>query len=315
TITDILEGEHTLRIQYNGNQNVQKITVNRNNIYFRCNVNTAAARPQYVIFALEPKNAIVTIDGATYMPDSEGYVQLLLLNGTHNYSVKAQGYHEESGTFTVSGAKVEREIMLRPVETNATTTTTTTSTSTSWSSSSTLGRTYKVGDYYNENGKQGVVFWVDSSGKHGKIVSLTESPSKLLWSSDSNERKRLIGADDKYNGANNMRKVKQIYGWESKYPAFKWCADLGEGWYLPAIEELKIFALNASVHDAVNQTLASKGKKLANKGDHYYYWSSTEYNYQHSTGEFRAWYIHLNLGSAISNLKCGNSYARAVSAF
>jgi hypothetical protein len=97
-----------------------------------------------------------------------------------------------------------------------------------------------------------------------------------MWSSDYNEQYRLIGAGDKYNGANNMAKVKQIYGWQSKYPAFKWCADLGEGWYLPAIEELKIFTLNTFVHYAVNQTLASKGKKLANKGDHHYYWSSTD---------------------------------------
>ncbi|MBE6203019.1 MAG: serine/threonine protein kinase, partial [Rikenellaceae bacterium] len=31
---------------------------------------------------------------------------------------------------------------------------------------------YKVGDYYNENGKEGVVFEVSDDGRHGKIVSL-----------------------------------------------------------------------------------------------------------------------------------------------
>ena len=124
------------------------------------------------------------------------------------------------------------------------------------------GGKYRVGDYYNVNGKKGVVFWVDETGRHGKIVSLTESSNGLQWSSDTNEQKRLIGADDTNNGANNMAKVKQISGWESKYPAFKWCADLGEGWYLPAINELRLFTLNASVNDAVNQTLAIKGKKI-----------------------------------------------------
>ncbi len=175
---------------------------------------------------------------------------------------------------------------------------------------------YKVGDYYNENGKEGVVFWVDSSGKHGKIVSLTESSGKLQWSSDDYEQKRLIGADDKNDGSKNMAKVKQISGWESKYPAFAWCAKQGVGWYLPAIEELKLFTLNKSVHNAVNQTLASKGKKLANIGDSHWYWSSTEHNYQYPSGRFCAWYVRMYNGFTYDiNKYYGDYYVRAVSAF
>lgn len=33
---------------------------------------------------------------------------------------------------------------------------------------------YKVGDYYSENGKRGVVFSVSADGCHGKIVSVSE---------------------------------------------------------------------------------------------------------------------------------------------
>ena len=174
---------------------------------------------------------------------------------------------------------------------------------------------YKVGDYYSVNGKKGVVFWVDSSGKHGKIVSLSESSNGLQWSSDTNEQKRLIGANDENNGANNMAVVKQISGWESKYPAFKWCADLGEGWYLPAIEELKLFTLNSAVYDAVNQTLAIKGKKLANLGDIYWYWSSTEYDYQNSSGNFCAWLVYMTNGYTSNTFKLNDYSVRAVSAF
>ena len=170
--------------------------------------------------------------------------------------------------------------------------------------------TYKVGDYYNVNGKQGVVFWVDETGQHGKIVSLTESI--LQWASDETEQKRLIGAYDENNGANNMAKVKQILDWEPKYPAFKWCADLGEGWYLPAIEELKIFALDKSVHDAVNKTLATKGVELANIGDSRWYWSSTE---SVSTGHFCAWRVGMNGGYTGIDDKYDTNYVRAVSAF
>ena len=62
-------------------------------------------------------------------------------------------------------------------------------------------KVWQVGDYYNENGKEGVVFWVDATGKHGKIVSMTESDSRFQWSSDENEWRRLIGADSKMDGA------------------------------------------------------------------------------------------------------------------
>ncbi len=170
---------------------------------------------------------------------------------------------------------------------------------------------YRVGSYYNDGKKEGVVFWVDKTGKHGKIVSLTESSSRLMWSSDSAEWGRLIGADDENNGANNMAVVKQISDWQSKYPAFKWCADLGEGWYLPAIEELELFTLNSAVYDAVNQTLAIKGEKINST----WYWSSTEYDYQSSSDEFCAWFVYMNDGLTFYNLKLNNYYVRAVSAF
>ena len=50
---------------------------------------------------------------------------------------------------------------------------------------------YNVGDLYNENGKQGVVFEVSDGGRHGKIVSLDEAEavwdSRMEWS--DSERK------------------------------------------------------------------------------------------------------------------------------
>ena len=51
-------------------------------------------------------------------------------------------------------------------------------------------KTYKVGDYYDDGAKQGVVFEVTPDGKHGKIVSLTESSEALQWTSDDNEQER-----------------------------------------------------------------------------------------------------------------------------
>ncbi|MBQ7310163.1 MAG: SUMF1/EgtB/PvdO family nonheme iron enzyme [Alistipes sp.] len=176
-------------------------------------------------------------------------------------------------------------------------------------------KTYKVGDYYNDGVKEGVVFEVSADGRHGKIVSMKQSAEKLQWSSDSAEQKRLIGANSETDGAYNMAKVKAIYGWQSKYPAFKWCADLGEGWFLPSKEELKVFTLNTAIHDAVNRTLIARGgTKLYGKGESGWYWSSTERDYK-SSGEFYAWLVNMYNGYASYHYKSINYYVRAVSAF
>lgn len=176
---------------------------------------------------------------------------------------------------------------------------------------------WKVGDYYNENGKEGVVFWVDATCKHGKIISMLESGAPLHWTSDQSEQKRLIGAYDQFNGAKNMEIVRQIPDWESKYPAFAWCADLGEGWYLPAIEELRIFTMDNEVHDTVNRTLAlHNGKQLANKSAWklHCYWSSSE---KESSGKkITAYFISMDpRGARAFGKGFLSPYVRAVSAF
>ena len=122
---------------------------------------------------------------------------------------------------------------------------------------------YRVGEYYNENGKQGVIFEVSEDGNHGKILSMKQS--YLRWAEqDSPESKRTIKANSTTDGAYNTDRVHSRPGWQKKYPAFKWCAELGEGWYIPAIEELKAFLLNGDVNDAVNRTLAAQAAPLLN---------------------------------------------------
>lgn len=177
-----------------------------------------------------------------------------------------------------------------------------------------VAKTYKVGDYYDDGKKQGVVFEVTADGKHGKIVSLMESRNALLWTSSDSEQRRLIGANDKRKGENNMAKVKQIADWRQEYPAFAWCADLGDGWYLPAIEELKMFSFNDAVHDAVNRKLASKGTKLANKGDYRWCWSSTEWGHD-VYGCVCVVGIRMYDGTTLAAGKYEAGYVRAVSTF
>ena len=502
TISDVMIGEHRLKVVYGSASSEKIIDVNKNAISFTQNVNIAATEPQYVVFAVEPKTASVIIDDKPQTPDEGGVVTTVLQAGTYSYSVSAKMYHSQSGTFTVAGAKVQKSVALAPAfgylsvgggmvngatvfvddenigtapvksdklasgehsvrivkdkykpysttvtvrdsETTtltptlsadfATVTLTTASGATIWvngvekgsgswsgelstgtyifearqsghrsaqisktiaatpsrqsyaipaptpivgsvditsspamaditldgkavgttplklssllvgqhkitvsksgyqpytttitvaegrtatvSAELIKGKIYKVGDYYHENGKQGVVFEVSADGRHGKIVSMKQSAEKLQWSSDETEQKRLIGADSKTDGAYNMVKVKAISGWRDKYPTFAWCADLGEGWYLPAIDELKTFTLNDAVHDAVNRTLIARGgTKLYNRGEWEHYWSSTESDSKLS-GEFCAWYVCMYNGNTDRSYEDNNFYVRAVSAF
>ena len=170
-------------------------------------------------------------------------------------------------------------------------------------------RTWKVGDYYNVDGKEGVVFWVDETGKHGKIVSLDQAEKP--WCTDAEYRKKLTGiASDEYDGMKNLQSIQKISDWRNKYPAFAWCADHGDGWYLPAIKELELLLLNEEVHDAVNNQIARKGKvKLFSKEEFKIYWSSTEQR------EWGAWYVLMYDGDTNFVSRYSDFCVRAVSAF
>lgn len=170
-------------------------------------------------------------------------------------------------------------------------------------------RTWNIGDYYNVDGKEGVVFWVDETGKHGKIVSLDQA--KKQWCTVDECLKDLTGiASDEYDGMKNLQSIQKISDWRNKYPAFAWCADHGDGWYLPAIKELELLLLNDEVHDAVNNQIARKGKaKLVSKGEFDVFWSSTEQSV------LCAWDVYMGSGRTIYSYRTYDYYVRAVSAF
>ncbi|MBR2428933.1 MAG: DUF1566 domain-containing protein, partial [Alistipes sp.] len=165
---------------------------------------------------------------------------------------------------------------------------------------------YKVGDYYNENGKQGVVFEVWDNGRHGKIVSLDEA--YLQWCTDEQYEEGIaLGLTNKSDGKANTDKVMKRDD-SDQYPAFVWCRNKGADWYLPAINELKAIDNNQS---AINSTLAEYGAKL-NINTCGYYWSSTEYE---DNLEFCAWFVVMYDGITSLSTRNGYYYVRAVSAF
>lgn len=525
TVSEVMVGAHTLRVDYGGIKHEQKIMVNKDSIQFRQIINTEASKPQFVVFVVQPADAILMIDNSVY-PLQDGATSIMLENGTYNYTISAQDYHDLRGTFTVAGTKVEKELRLNPaygwlsviggsleggavyvdnklvgtapikefklssgehqiriikelykpyIETvtirdNQTTNCTpslaadfanvyitapegadiwingnqkgsgswsgklaagvylfearkagyksssmsqiiSTSSATqnytlpaptpivgslivqgtpvmadvtvdgksvgrlplsldnlligshnvavskdgyaahtqsitiaegktatitvalkkqteqsysntptyNTSSNISSGKSYKVGDYYNENGLRGVVFEVSADGKSGKIVNMSESDGGLLWTNIKSEQKRKIGTTDQYDGENNMNTVKLLPNWESSYPVFAYCANLGKGWYLPASEELKLLLLNDKVHDAVNHTLeANGGKKLSNKKDPRWYWSSTEGSYVSSDKITSAKLVRLNyddIGEHGKDLSYSFTRTRAIHKF
>ena len=127
---------------------------------------------------------------------------------------------------------------------------------------------YKKGDFYSENGVEGIVYKTSPDGRNGMIVSMSETTCQ--WSSEN----KSTGCSSNNNGIQNMASIQNFSGWESKYSAFKWCYDFNknvQGWYLPAIDELR------DIHDVknlVNQVLRDRNRTEIDGTC----WSSTEAN-------------------------------------
>lgn len=141
---------------------------------------------------------------------------------------------------------------------------------------------WAVGEYYEVGSVKGVVVWVDESKLHGKIISMDETTADV-WSTSN----RTTGAQSTTDGKSNTEKVKALDNELTAFPAFKWCVKKGEGWYLPALDEVKCFL---TAEPVVKPTLAAHGGTPLNS----YYWSSTESD---SNSETNAYWIYGYNGS------------------
>ena len=145
---------------------------------------------------------------------------------------------------------------------------------------------YEIGEFYDQNGIRGVICQLSDDRQHGLVVSLDEI--YLHWSEFRKPDLRLAGADNRTDGEANMEKVAQYIAannlsWDD-FPAFKWCRDKGEGWYLPAIDELLTIGHNYNggtrvqnnrqARNKFNDALKDAGGKRMDRL--VYYFSSTE---------------------------------------
>ncbi len=98
---------------------------------------------------------------------------------------------------------------------------------------------YKIGDICLVGGVKGMVVDVDETGYHGLIMSLEESDEDWIEDKSLAVETNAFYEDD---GMKNMQAIERYVvennlSWDC-FPLFKWARSLGNGWYIPAREEL-----------------------------------------------------------------------------
>ena len=124
---------------------------------------------------------------------------------------------------------------------------------------------YVVGNFYDQNGVSGIICYVDQTGQHGYVMSLDAATTgkkrnkPIPWAKD----KKFAVANspqcyDEDDGMNNMKKVEDYITsnnltWDC-FPLFEWARSLGEGWYIPAKNEMEtiIKAMNGGSLEGFN---------------------------------------------------------------
>lgn len=156
---------------------------------------------------------------------------------------------------------------------------------------------FKVGTLYEADGRKGIIFWASKDDTYAKIVALDDADAE--WGAVGT----AAGADDEYDGEKNMKAVRSADASLDAYPAFKACADRGEGWYLPSLNEA---ASLSRMYAALNAQLTAAGGEALDAG---YHWTSTELN---SDAANSAQCIQMNGGALLASSKNIARKVRAV---
>lgn len=129
-----------------------------------------------------------------------------------------------------------------------------------------LKESYEIGEFYERQGIVGIVWHSDEN--YVKVLALDEK-SYIEFSPHSTANS---WADSRTDGYANL---KAILGNEwsdiNFFTAHNWCHSKGDGWYLPAVEEMAEILNNI---DALNTALDNHDGTTLRKG--YWYWSSTQ---------------------------------------
>ena len=125
----------------------------------------------------------------------------------------------------------------------------------------------------------GIVFYVDNSGEHGYAVHLQDQETSVQWTpygqytdiptltNYTNARDAIMDLD----GYTNTQKIRNA-GNATKYPA-AYAVDFANGWYLPAIGQLRLLVGEIVTLNASLQTVGGTQFPMDSA---WWYWSSTE---------------------------------------
>ena len=171
---------------------------------------------------------------------------------------------------------------------------------------------------------QGVVCYVDDTGQQGWVVYYKHSEN-LKWSTEyintgvpemtdiRDFTTPANGLIKDCNGAANTATIAAISGYETKYPAFKYAKDLGDGWYVPAAGQLSYMIAHTAVLNASLKLIS--GYKLIMRSDsnttgafNCFYWSSDEAT---SSGNSLAWYLNTDCSFVSVSKSDANRCVRA----
>lgn len=145
-----------------------------------------------------------------------------------------------------------------------------------------------------------VVFHVNETGAHGWAVSLQQF-SAFAWENSFVNAPSVFSSDSLWQALADTLGYANTYAMQSSmFPAAD-TVDFADGWYLPALAQLRAL-FNTSV--AVNESLTilgGYGIPIALMGSYGQYWSSTQRNANH------AWYVQYDglVTSAEKNNRLG----------
>lgn len=141
--------------------------------------------------------------------------------------------------------------------------------------------TYEIGQIYEVNGSKCVAYAIKDNFAY--FFSMDEAD--LQWSTENvwcncispkGEWNTYDPFDPKYSKADGG--ARDI----NNYPAFKWCMDHGDNWFMPSSSELKWMwdAISGGTHRFDSESVAAYNKLLEENGgepfNETYYWSSNE---------------------------------------
>ncbi|MBO7256530.1 MAG: hypothetical protein J6U71_06400 [Bacteroidales bacterium] len=135
--------------------------------------------------------------------------------------------------------------------------------------------TYAIGDYIEVGLSKGIVYHIDTTGRHGLMMSLDQG--KAAWSTDYEMLTSQGGEFSPSDGFYNMQYIKYLENWQERYPAFAWCDQknvLGlNAWFLPSWNDFEYIYAS---FDIINEALIAQGSEPLHAGPMDNYWTSME---------------------------------------